>query len=91
MPQIMPKGATEVLDYKFDWSDWLAEGETVNTCTVAADTGLTVDSDSITDTNTTVTVWLSGGVAGQKYKVTCTVVTSAARTGMRYMTIRMRK
>jgi len=61
-----------VLDYKFDWkaktngsgaTDWLAVGETISTYTVTADAGLTKASDSKTDTNTSVTAWLSGGTA----------------------------
>jgi len=90
------KDPDAVLDYKFDWlalthgsglSDWLAAAETIasHTITVTPVTlsPLTVDSSAQTDANTTVTVWLSGGLVGTEYKVACEVVTSAARTDER--------
>jgi hypothetical protein len=96
MSKTFIKDPDAVLDYKFDWaastnatgdSDWLASGETISTATVTVSSGLTKDSDSITDTNTTVTVWLSGGTAGNIYTVACKVVTSGSRTDERTITI----
>lgn len=92
------KDPNAVLDYKFDWkaltngsgdSDWLAVGETISTRVVTVDVGLTKDSDSITDANTTVTVWLSGGTPNVDYNVACKIVTSAGRTDERTVTIRV--
>lgn len=82
------KDPDAVLDYKFDWSDWLASGETISTRTITPETGITVDSDSITDTSTSVTVWLSGGTAGNVYDVACLITTSDSRTDERTMKIR---
>jgi hypothetical protein len=96
MPRHFVKDPDSVLDYKFDFAastngtgtgDWLASGETIASRTVTVDTGLTKDSDSITDSNTSVTVWLSGGAAGTEYNVACEVVTSASRTVERTMVI----
>jgi hypothetical protein len=90
------KDPNAILDYKFDWkaltngtgdTDWLASGETITTKTVAVDTGLTKDSDALSDTNTSVTVWLSGGTAGQRYNVACKIVTSASRTDERTISV----
>lgn len=94
------KDPQAVLDYKFDWkaltngsgeSDWLAAAETISVRTVTVPTGLTKDSDSITDTATSVTVWLSGGTAGQEYAVTCHIETSAGRKDDRTVTIRVQQ
>jgi hypothetical protein len=94
------KDPNAVLDFKFDFaaltngsgtSNWLATGETISTATVTADTGLTVDSSSITDTSTSVTVWLSGGTANTDYDVLCRIVTSASRTDDRTMVIKVRQ
>lgn len=94
------KDPNAVLDYKFDWkalangsgeSNWLADGETISTKTVTVATGLTKDSDTLTDTNTSVTVWLSGGTAGTDYTVACKIVTSAGRTDERTVTIMVRQ
>jgi len=91
------KDPNAVLDYKQDWAtntnqstgtDWLASGETITAATVTADSGLTVDSDSITDTNTSVTFWLSGGTAGTEYNVVVHITTSASREDDRTMVIR---
>ena len=86
------KDPDAVLDYKFDWkaetngngdSDWLASGETISTYEITVPDGITKDSDAKTDTNTSVTVWLSGGTAGVDYEVACEIVTSASRTDER--------
>ena len=90
------KDPDAVLDYKFDWksstngngfTDWLASSETISMHTITASAGITVDSSSITDTNTSVTVWLSGGTAATPYTVACKIVTSAGRTDERTITI----
>ena len=92
------KDPQAVLDYKFDWkaltngsgdSDWLDTGETISSATVTVETGLTKDSDSITDTNTSVTVWLSGGTANSVYTVACRITTSDSRTDERTIRIRV--
>ena len=99
----MTKDPDGVLDYVFDWkadtngsddpfaTDWLATGETVSTHTMTSESGLTVDSSSLTDTNTSVTAWLSGGTAGTDYDVTCHIVTSASRADDRTITISVRE
>lgn len=100
MPNIFLKDPDAVLDYKFDWaaltnssgdSDWLESGETISTYTITAETGITVDSDSKTDTDTSVTVWLSGGTAGADYEVACEIVTSSSRTDERTIKIQVRE
>ncbi len=83
MPRSFTKDSDAVLDYKWDWSSWLESGETISTKTVTADSGITVDSSSITDSSASVTAWLSGGTAGQSYAVACKIVTSNGRTDER--------
>ena len=100
MPSIFSKDPNAVLDYKFDWkaltnengdSDWLDSGETISTKTVTVDDGITKDSDALADTNTSVTVWLSGGTAGADYEVSCKIVTSDKRTDERTIKIQVRE
>lgn len=83
------KDPSAVLDWIFDWSTWLATGETITARTVTVATGLTKDSDAITDASKKVTVWLSGGTAGQSYTVACAITTSSARIDERTITIRV--
>lgn len=94
------KDPQAVLDYKFDWaalanghggSNWLAEGETISSHTITVASGLSVDSSALSDDDTAVTVWLSGGTAGNDYSVTCRITTSAGRTDERTITIQVRE
>ena len=50
------------MDYVLDWSARLA-GDTIQSSTWTPDGSVTIDSDSHTETETTV--WLSGGSAGK--------------------------
>jgi hypothetical protein len=86
MAQVFVKDPNAVLDYAFDWSDWLATGETISSHTITAETGITKDSDS--ESSGVVTIWLSGGTAGEYYDVACKIVTSASRTDERTITIK---
>ena len=81
------KDPSAVLDYVFDWTGWLAAGETITDHTITADRGITVESS--TEDAGKVTVWLSGGTAGINYKVACLVETSAGRTDERTLWIRV--
>ena len=89
------KDPSAVLDYVFDWTKWLATGETIavdsetdeKLITITADTGITVDSSAESDGK--VTVWLSGGTAGINYKVACKITTSAGRTDERTIWIKV--
>ena len=85
------KDPNAVLDYAFDWSDWLAAGETISTFTVTAETGLTLGTGdkSPSQANGVVTYWLSGGTAGINYKVACLITTSAGRTDERTIWIKV--
>lgn len=66
-----------VLDYRWDFSGWLADGETIQSATVTVAGGITKDSQSNTDT--TVTVWISGGQAGKTGTATCHITTTQGR------------
>lgn len=80
------KDPNAVLDYIFDWTEWLASGETISTHTITVETGLTKDSDS--ELNGYVIIWLSGGTVGINYTVACKIVTSSSRTDERSITIK---
>ena len=89
------KDPSAVLDYVFDWTEWLATGETIavdsetgeKLITITADTGIAVDSS--TEDAGKVTVWLSGGTAGINYKVACLITTTAGRTDERTIWIKV--
>lgn len=86
MALIWPKkDPDEVLDYQMDWSARLTSGDTISISTWIVPEGITKDSDS--NTTTTATIWLSGGVAGSQYKFTNRVVTAGGRTMDQSVTI----
>ena len=78
MPRLNYKDPADVLDYKNDWSEWLAGTDTISTSTWSASpSGLTVDSSEISDTETVV--WLSAGTVDTRYEVTNHIATVAGR------------
>lgn len=76
------------LDYGFDWTDWLMEGDTISTSTWAVDDSDLVDSTP-TNSSTGTSVWLDGGVAGTTYKVTNSIVTAQGREEDRSFYVRV--
>lgn len=81
------KDPDAVLDYIFNWAEWLATGETISSSTVTVPAGITKDSES--NTTNTATVWLSGGTEGERYVITNSITTNQGRTDDRSMTIRV--
>jgi len=79
------KDPQAVLDFNWDWSAWLGEGETITERTVTADAGLTINSSSIA--GGVVSAWVASGVAGTTYIVACAITTSAGRTETRRIQI----
>ena len=96
------KDPDAMLDWYFDWaalsngtgeSDWLAGGESITEAavTVAPTGGLTAGEPAIVNGGTAVQVWLSGGVAGQRYTVACRVTTSVGRIDERTAQVNVRQ
>lgn len=84
------KDPQAVLDYQWDWSAWLGDGETIASHQVIVPTGLTLDSSAATDS--AVTAWLSGGeVIGRSYAVSCRITTTAGRTDARSIYINIQE
>lgn len=79
------------LDYTRDWSAWLAAAgdDTIDTSTWIVPAGLTAGAESQTDTSTTI--WLSGGTVGERYSVTNRVTTTGGRIDDRTFTIDIRQ
>ena len=84
------KDPDAVLDYQFNWAEWLTESgdDTISTSTMIVPDGITADSD--TNTTNTGTIWLSGGTLGEDYEITNRIVTAGGRTEDRTITIKVR-
>jgi hypothetical protein len=84
------KDPDEVLDYSIDWSARMPSDDHIVTSTwPSLPSGITVDSDE--QTNTTTTLWLSGGTLGQSYSFTNRVVTLGGRTMDQTVTIKVKQ
>lgn len=98
------KDPDETLQFKFDWaplangngdSNWLdrtnspLESISTQTVTNVDSPGLTINSSSITDSGTTVTVSLSGGSAGAKYRIKNHITTSSSQVAERTVVVRV--
>ena len=70
----------EVLDYDFDYSEWIPSGDTIIAAVATADVGLTLGSTIINPVNhQVVKQWISGGTDGTTYKVQLTATTTGGR------------
>jgi hypothetical protein len=80
------KTPAEVLDYGWDWARLLADGATIVSLVHTVPAGLTVGAQSFDDTTTTV--WLSSGTAGQRYRIDTRVTDSDGRVHERSFLLR---
>jgi hypothetical protein len=81
------KDPDAVLDWVWDWSEWLANGETITNSVFEASVGIEIQSTS--NTATSATVWLAGGSPGQPYRVSNRITTTAGRIDERTITVRV--
>lgn len=89
------KDPDAVLDFLFDWSEWLAAGESIasHTITITGESTPALTLDSSSENSGVVFAWLSGGTVGVVYDVTCNIVTdnNPTRTDERTMKIRVQQ
>lgn len=80
------KDPNAVLDYKFDWTDYLTPvSDVIANVTWVLGTGLTLASSS--NTAMTATAFVSGGTVGEELLLTCRIVTTGGRTDDRTVTL----
>ena len=88
--QPLPISPGATLDISWDWSAWLAAGETISSRQVVAAEPLTKVSDSISAGVITAMVTapsLSSTPLGWTMTARCTITTSAGRTDTRRFTL----
>lgn len=81
MPYLLVRPGTK-LDWAHDWSDWLAEGDSI------ASRVWTIDPSATLDDETTAAVTVSGLTAGKVYVLTEAVTTAAGMIGKASITFR---
>lgn len=79
------KDPDAVLDYTLDWSNWLSETDSIIYSFFFVPENITKESSSYSSTQTTV--WLSGGIAANEYKIVNRITTLEGRTEERTITI----
>lgn len=72
------KDPDEILDYTIDWPEDRIGTDTISASTWIVPVGITQNSASFTDTSTTI--WLSGGTEGERYDLVNRITTSGGRT-----------
>ena len=81
-PQV--QDPNDITDWGCDWTDWLVDGEVILLSNWELSTGL--NANATTQTDTTTSVFISGGKVGSKYLITNRIST-ATRTEDRSMYI----
>lgn len=74
------------LDYCFTWADWL-KGDVIISSEWIIPAGIIGGPKPESFTDTTTTIWLSGGTAKTKYKLTNRIATAGGRKNDRTMTV----
>lgn len=70
----------EVLDYDFDYSEWISTGDIIVAAVATSDTGLTLGSTIIDpSTHKIIKQWISGGTDNNVYKVQIRATTAGGR------------
>jgi len=93
MAETFLKDPQALLDWGWDWSNWLKSGETVNSSSlsVTVSSSLTVATSpapTVSQASAGVVVaWISGGISGTDETATCTMMTSAGRRDVRTIVI----
>jgi len=84
---VFKKDPDATLDFGFDWTEWLSEGELISSASVTISaSSLTKLSESFTSTGSVI-VWVSGGTSGSRYSLTCQITSSDNRIDQRTMKI----
>lgn len=87
------KDPDEVLDYQINWVKRVQSSRTPDDTIVGSTwivpTGITKQSDTFTDTTTTI--WLTGGEDGETYEFTNRIVTTEGRTMDESVTVKVKE
>lgn len=75
MPQIFSKDPDDIMDYSIDFTSWLQSTENISSVDWSLDDDLTFVTHAFT--NKIATVWVSGGVSGNRYSAKCKIVTNS--------------
>ena len=82
------KDPNAILDYTFDWGPYLLPlTDTISSVTWVVSSGITTSSP--TNTTTTATVFVTGGVLDTTETLTCRITTAGGRTDDRTISLKI--
>ena len=85
------KQPREILDYGFDFTDWLSDcNDTIATTSVYVE-GVLIEASEPEIVNGLVIAFVFGGVNGKPNKVTCFIQTAGGRTKEAEISIRIKE
>lgn len=87
------KDPQAVLDYLWDWTDWLSAHTPADAIASAAVivNNITLMSPATVEQGVRVRAWLGGGAAGQTATATCRITTNAGRVDDRTLYLKLRE
>lgn len=86
------KDPNALLDYTFDWTEWLeahTPADTIASATVEV-TGCTLVTSSVIDAHK-VSAWISGGTVDVPASATCRITTAGGRIDDRTLTLKIKE
>lgn len=84
------KDPQAILDYTFDWGPWLGSTDTITISTWVVESPIVSEGGGESKTDTTTTLFVSGGVHGNNYDVTNSITTLGGRKTDRSIELRVR-
>lgn len=89
--KVFVKDPDSTLDYAFNWSAWLSATDKIIASSFSVDAGITNEPGGESFSDTTTRLYLSGGTAGENYRVINTITTEEGRIDERTIEIRVRQ
>lgn len=88
---VYAKDPSSTVDFSIDWSDWLAADEQIVSAAWNIEPSLAggLQAGQLIDAGSVRGVFVSGGSAGDRYRLTCHVVTDAGRSADRSLALRL--
>lgn len=86
----VPKDPDAVLDYQFDWSEYLQPGETIETSVFISEGSASIELFDEGVNGGLTTFWARGGITGEAVKITNRVTTNQGRKDDDTSTLRIR-
>ena len=92
---VILKDPDAVLDYTFDWTDWLAAADdpddVITTADCEASTTVSGTVDATYHDASRVTAWVSGGEVGEQITLRCRITTQAGRIDDRTVYLKVKE